>query len=491
METNHPGTFWLEQTSQDRPIIGVGTSLAGFMGKFQKGVLNQAVEVTSWADFVDKFGGIYKNTADYITAYCIRDFFKKGTRAYVVRVAHSDAEKSTINIPDTASVPVDILQVDALSEGLWSEGFDVVASAGTISGFKLVVKDADGVVLETFDNLSNTLTDSNYVLDMINGISQYVKITRLADITATKTLAYATYTLTGGLDGGTVTTAEYTGDQATKTGLYAFDAVDEMMNLSVPVDTDAVVTACDAYCASRGTMFFVHTAPKVSTTPALAKAWKLALTVQSTYASYYFPWLKVSDPLSSTSATLLIPADGYVLGEYASSDNSRGVHKAPGGVSTVSPSALGLAYNVSDAEQDTLNPYGLNCIRQFKGLGIVIWGVRVADLTDTTMIYVNKRRTLNYIKMTGQKNTRWTVFEPNDVVLRKNIVVAWTQFLAQMFKDGALVGNTASDAFFVVCDNTNNTASTRSAGQVITDIGVALSTPGEFIIFRISQKTAN
>jgi phage tail sheath protein FI len=63
-------------------------------------------------------------------------------------------------------------------------------------------------------------------------------------------------------------------------------------------------------------------------------------------------------------------------------------------------------------------------------------------------------------------------------------------FLTNVWRSGALFGTTPQEAFFVKCDAELNPPEVRELGQVITEIGVAIVRPAEFVIFRISQFTA-
>lgn len=201
------------------------------------------------------------------------------------------------------------------------------------------------------------------------------------------------------------------------------------------------------------------------------------------YAAVYYPWLVVNDPVSGGQVTA--PPSGHLAGVWARTDATRGVHKAPANTSIAG--ALGLVRPVSKGEQELLNPAGINCIRFFPGEGILVWGARTLAPEASEFRYINVRRLTNMIKETVLKNTRWAVFEPNHhplwAALRRDV----TAFLTNVWRDGALVGQTPQEAFFVKCDAETNPPEVRDEGRVVTLIGIAPVKPAEFVVFQLSQ----
>ena len=206
------------------------------------------------------------------------------------------------------------------------------------------------------------------------------------------------------------------------------------------------------------------------------------------YGAFYFPWLYVQDPLNPRGGLVAVPPSGHMAGIYARVDNSRGVFKAP--ANEIVRGALNLKYRVTSAEQADLNNKGINCIRFFSSEGIVVWGARTLADPSSDQKYVPVRRTTIMIEQSIVRSTRWAVFEPNDKTLWKTIRSAVTGFLTTVYQNGALMGATAEEAFFVKCDNETNTEATISLGQVNTVIGIAPVKPAEFIIFKIGQQAA-
>src|SRR5574337_62109 len=214
----------------------------------------------------------------------------------------------------------------------------------------------------------------------------------------------------------------------------------------------------------------------------------------SEYAAVYFPWLQVQDPaqmlIDGKSGTGLVnvPPSGHVAGIFARSDAGRGVFKAPANEEV--RGAIGLQYKLSRADHNKLNGPGVNIIRPLIG-AIRVWGARtVGGDANGDYKYISTRRYFNYLRESIEEGTQFVVFEPNTPALWKRIERSVTGFLTNEWRSGALFGTTADKAFYVKCDADTNPPEVRDLGQVVTEIGVAIVRPAEFVIFRISQFTA-
>ncbi|APR88344.1 Phage tail sheath protein FI [Minicystis rosea] len=200
-------------------------------------------------------------------------------------------------------------------------------------------------------------------------------------------------------------------------------------------------------------------------------------------AALYFPWLQVFDP--ATRGSIYVPPSGHMAGIYASVDGRRGVFKAPANVPVLG--VTDLRYAVSPRQHDGLNPQGVNCIRKLNG-NILVWGARTLGGNDNADFkYINVRRTFNYIRASIDAGTQWAVFEPNNSVLWARITREVSAFLRTLWASGGLFGDKPEQAFYVKCDAETNPPSGRDAGMVVTEIGVAIVRPAEFVVFRLGQ----
>lgn len=214
--------------------------------------------------------------------------------------------------------------------------------------------------------------------------------------------------------------------------------------------------------------------------------------IDSKYAALYYPWVRIANPLAATDparpSEIDLPPSGFVCGIYARSDIQRGVFKAPANETVTG--ALGLQRNVRFGEQEVLNPLGINCIRALANRGIRVWGARTLS-SDPEWKYVNVRRYFLYLEASIDRGTQWAVFEPNGERLWANIRTTVSDFLYSEWLNGALLGATPKEAFFVRCDRSTMSQNDLDNGRLICLIGVAALKPAEFVIFRIGQKTAD
>jgi len=259
-------------------------------------------------------------------------------------------------------------------------------------------------------------------------------------------------------------------------------SVDEELYLSVQKQ---LIDWCEA---SHTRMAIVDTPPGLNATRALE--WRQRLARDSAFATLYYPNVVVNNPLARPGATngerfITIPPVGHVAGVWARTDGTRGVWKAPANEAV--RGVARLEFEVTSGEQDLLNPEGVNCIRSFGSYGTKIWGARTLAKTDPSWRYINVRRLFNFIEESIRRGTQWAVFEPNDVDLWQRVKRNITSFLRGLWMQGALVGATPEQAFYVICDGSNNPASSVDEGRLIVEIGIAPVKPAEFVIFRISQ----
>jgi hypothetical protein len=208
--------------------------------------------------------------------------------------------------------------------------------------------------------------------------------------------------------------------------------------------------------------------------------------LDTTRAALYYPWVIINDPITNQDLTL--PPSGFMAGIYARNDVEIGVHKAP--ANEVVRNAIGLEVLINKAQQDVLNPLGINCIRFFEGRGIRVWGARTIS-SDPEWKYLNIRRYFAFLEASIDRSTQWAVFEPNGERLWANIRRTVESFLANEWKEGHLAGTKVEEAFFVRCDRSTMTQNDLDNGRLICLIGVAPLYPAEFVIFRIGQWTAD
>jgi phage tail sheath protein FI len=308
------------------------------------------------------------------------------------------------------------------------------------------------------------------------------------------------------------------GGGPSRQGVDLLEAIDEVKILAAPGYTDiASQTDLITHCEKLGNRVAILDAPatvetitqltKVAVAPAPAPAaggpagrakpeesgaeppGLRPPTSERGFGACYFPWIVVRDPLmprkNNQDNLVQVPPSGHVAGVWAKTDATRGVFKAPANFAL--RGALNLSFRVTREDQAELNQAGINCIRMFPREGILIWGARTLASSSSEWRYLNVRRLFNMIEESIAMNTRWVVFEPNDYTLWKSIIRDVRAFLTLLWRDGALMGRTPEEAFFVQCDEETNPREVIDAGIVVTRIGIAPVKPAEFVVFRIGQ----
>ncbi len=271
------------------------------------------------------------------------------------------------------------------------------------------------------------------------------------------------------------------GGPGKRSGLPAFNPISDISIVCAPgVDDPAAQDAILSHCEQNRFRVAVLDAPEslekgIDTIP---------MPRDSTMGAYYFPWVKIYD--AEADQDVYAPPSGGVAGVYGRVDSTRGVFKAP--ANEIFRGATGVKYALTDAEQELLNPKGVNCIREFEGRGIRVWGARTFS-SDPEWRYINVRRLFCMVEKSIQDGTNWVVIEPNTRALWKQIVRNITAFCLRLWKEGALFGDSPEEAFYVRCDDELNPPESIDAGYVVCELGIAPAKPAEFVVFRISQKT--
>ncbi len=297
------------------------------------------------------------------------------------------------------------------------------------------------------------------------------------------------FPLSDGNDGGIPNPERF------RQGLLQFDTLEDISIVAAPGSSaqpgaqairDHLITHVEQRRAYR--IAVLDTPPQQT----VGEARAVRSTMDSDHAALYYPWIIVPNPDArpgdrSLASELGVPPSGHVCGIYARNDNERGVHKAP--ANEVVRGTLRFESNINMRQQEVLNPEGVNALRSFPGRGHRVWGARLAS-SDPEFKYVNVRRYFNYISRTLDRGTQWVVFEPNGELLWDRVRGTVSDFLYDEWLNGALLGRTQTEAFFVRCDRSTMTQNDIDGGRLVCEVGMAVVKPAEFVIFRIGQKTA-
>jgi phage tail sheath protein FI len=213
-------------------------------------------------------------------------------------------------------------------------------------------------------------------------------------------------------------------------------------------------------------------------------------------AAIYFPRILISDPLNNGQLDSFAPG-GTIAGIFAKTDTTAGVWKAPAGIEAVMLGVEGFSLGggvntLTDADNERLNPAGVNGLRSFVGAGPVVWGARTlagADALASDWKYIPVRRLAYYIEESVVRGIKWATFESNNQALWAQIELSVSAFMQTLFRQGAFQGTAPPEAYFVKCDNTTTTLADMESGIVNIAIGFAPTHPAEFVVLTIQQTT--
>jgi phage tail sheath protein FI len=514
---SYPGVYIDEVSSGVRTITGVATSIAAFVGRALRGVVNVPVTINSYGDFERLFGGLWVGSS---LGYALRDFFLNGGgQAIVVRLYHvSDPARSS------ASFDANGLQLTARTPGAWGNQLRARIDHDIVppdpDRFNLTVRDGATRQLEVFRNLSWKEADARYVGAVLANESGLVTAAKPGalptahadldpaaspprlDLWADNTPATSSRVTVLAIDGGTLGVNDFTGpgkfDQ--KEGLYALRKADLFNLLCLPPYTDAggdllvgdveaaLVAEAAVFCEQRRAMLLVDP----------PSAWKRAgdavkgaadVGTNSKNAALFFPRLREPNPLRDNQVDELAPC-GALAGVFARTDTQRGVWKAPAGLDATLVGVPALSVPLTDAENGQLNPLGINCLRAMPAAGRIVWGARTLQGDDrlaSEWKYVPVRRTALFIEESLYRGTQWVVFEPNDEPLWAQIRLNVGAFMQNLFRQGAFQGKTPQEAYFVKCDKETTTQDDINRGIVNIAVGFAPLKPAEFVVIKLQQ----
>src|SRR3954447_21700907 len=519
-----PGVYVEEVPAQAKPIEGVGTSTAAFIGLAPGGPVNAPMRISNWTQFARIFADVNEPDngpfmAGAYLAHAVYGFFQNGGGlCWVVRVGTADrAPARQAALPAAVDRGLEAFRAVAVAgiegpvegdvaeeprapaEGKPDDGGDAKKderAGGEAPTYRVVVSRGDE--REEYDGLT-LKKGRNHIATKLNAASKLIRIEKTGGALAEAQRAPAPghYVLElPAIEPSEVTPGDFEGDVARREGIGGLAAIDEITMVCVP-DIMMFSTNGDgarvrdlqgktiAHCENAGDRMAILDAPP-GLLPQDVLEWRMNTAgYDSKFATLYYPWLEVMDPLSGQP--IMVPPSGHMAGIWARTDSTRGVHKAP--ANEVLLGVNGLGFQVTQEEQGGLNKAGVNCIRAFPGRGIRPWGARTLS-SDPAWRYLNVRRLFNYISESIMEGTQWAVFEPNDQRLWMQLRIAAGNFLTRTWREGALFGATPEQAFFVKCDEETNPPDVIEAGQVVIEIGISPVKPAEFVVFRLSQFSA-
>ena len=470
-----PDVYIEDVKSGSQSISQLSASIGAMIGATRSGVVGVPTLVTSWTDFVNKFANGLDTpfiSTSYLP-YAVYGFFKNGGKqVYITRVAHSTKAKATKEGTN--------LTVTAKNEGSW--GNDLKVKIVKNEDWVTDTNEEFDVTVELGSSASTTIKSvfTDTIVDAILNDSkakQWIGSVSL-NIETSVALTEETITLEGGVDGiSDLVDTDYVD------ALSSFDQViEEITMVAIPgVTTPAVRDGLLSYC-DNNKVFPIITAPMGST---IEEAKLLRKSTSAIYGAMPYPWGIMTDPLTNKEKT--VPPEGHYMGVCARIIESRGVFKAPAGTEATLRGFISMEISLSKSDCEILNPVGVVCLLTRRNYGLVVWGARGLNSSDSTMRYVSDHFLNINIRKSLYEGTQFAVFEPNEPNLWIGVKSACKAFLENLLAQGAFKGNGEGDAYYVVCDESNNTDATINEGYLNIEIGYAPVKPSEFVVIKLAH----
>jgi len=539
-----PGVYVEEVDRGSRPIEGVQTNIAAFIG-FSEAIRNGAeigkpMLVTTWSQYQEYFGkensDAYTDFDAYLPFAVDGWFLNGGARCWVVSIGTElpkPAQETTQPGPESTALTLktngkrESLQFSLKPEEVENGAVNVEILPGEpitntppdpnapgpipAEFFTVVVK-RNGEQLEKFDNLTmNREIQSElgtYVLTALEE-SQFVNAVDLTQrglpLVRRPVDGYFEVSPPPILPTQENLTRYVQGDRNDRKGIQGLFEIDEITIIACPdlmrtyqaglLDEDQIhgimelmIGLCENSAPNPPNRMVVLDAPPDKVKPQEVSSWLLNdFQRRSMFAALYYPWIQVANPRKN-GKPIFVPPCGHMMGIWSRTDETRGVYKAP--ANETPRGVIGLAYDSNFREQELLNPQGINCIRSFPNRGIKVWGARtLVEPEKTEWRFISVRRLMSYIEKSIELGTQWVVFEPNDQDLWARVRSTISNFIERIWREGALFGARPEEAFYVKCDETINTPDTMILGRLYVEVGVCPVRPAEFVVFRISQWT--
>jgi hypothetical protein len=496
-----PGVYITESltplTNNNIPGEAVGV----FAAAYTQGPNNPTL-ITSWNQYVQKYGSFAAASPNTSLHYAVYQFFNNGgSQCIVLAVPNTDAVTASATFQDVNTPPDNVMTISSLSPGLWGTNtYVAITSAGNTGRFNIQVYSggtASSNLVENFIDLSINPADSRNVATYINSPtygSNYISV----NVTLPGTYEAGVYDpalvaatpLTGGSNGVTAP------NLSTAIPLELDKLQGQILSVNVPgVYTASTINALVSWAEGRGDVMLVVDGPEPSFPETSAQVVQNYLNLitggspitNSTYVTMYAPWIQIVDPASSIpGGSVWVPPGGAVLGIWSRTDTAVGVWQTPAGVAYGAINLVNLEALFTSTDLDNLNINNINAIRFVPNYYPAIMGGRTLEQGYPDR-YVAVRRMLIKLEHDFTYLLQPALFEPNDAALWLQITSIITNYLTQLMQAGALGGTTPNTAFQVICDSSNNTPATASAGIVNVSVAVALLSPAEFIMINISQ----
>ena len=493
------GIFVLEGPAAGQPIPTRRETITAFLGPAPRGPVAIPVAVRSVGEYLQRFGS--PNRSSRLEHLLTQFFDNGGTVAVVVRVCRS-SECNEIALPG----PGGALRLTALNPGPLeclraSVDYDSIGPAQR-DRFNLVIHRLNSPnrrlveEQEIYRNLSVDPADPDYVghallassLVRLSGEPPAERPERTLGL-GVSTDAYI-YTKADWRSPDSPTDYDLIGSEAEGTGLLALEQIPILDLLCVvPGAPDAdlgpvILFAAERYCRKRNALLLVDPPAHWTTINAVTRSQR-EQGFTSPNVVTYFPAPRPA-PESSVRASVL----GAIAGQLVAADHRHGRWSPLWRRALTLHSRERVARILTETESRYLARLGINPLRpagpgrlRLEGLVTLARGHDIAaDWSD-----LSNRRTKLFIIDSVMRGTRWAAFQRNEPETRVTVSRQVADFLHELWNEGALIGSSAEEAFFIRCDADTNPDMQGQSGQLNLVMGFAPHRSGEFLVFRFEH----
>ncbi len=492
-------------------------SIGAVVGASRKGPVNERTLITSQKQFLQVFGppnasalppqngGAY-NTGAHFMHYAALEFLRESSQLYVTRVApealtggmrvYFDGNFNfgaswTAGAQFPAEEPFgpdDMFHIYGRDPGAWNSDISVQILPNPFqsdsSFYVMVFEGRRGIAVESFlvtlyDRIDGYGSQSN-IESVINNRSLYIRVTQnrnnsdfianpnrefmSAVIAGTTTMGVP---LVGGDDGVQPTF----GDLIQAWELYRDpELIDINILINAGYSVPPVQQAMVELAEERMDCVAILDVPSDQQTVQGALAYRRnLLNIDSSYAALYSPDYLIHDRYNDIE--LYVPPSGHVAAAYALTDNDYNVWFAPAGMSRGNLLINGVRHEYNLGDRDALVESQVNPTRVFEGRGIKIWGADTLQSMQSSLSNVSVRRLMIFLEKSLAEAALYSVFDPNDQILRDRLVDLCTRFLKPIQDARGIYW------FGVKCDAENNPPESIANGDVILDVYIDPSIP--------------
>lgn len=448
------------------------------VGRTERGPTDEALSVTSLADYEEQFGGF---VAYGVVHQQMQTFFEEGgSQAYVARVVGASATVGTANLPNSSTTAA--ITLTAIGAGAWSSNLTAqVVTAG--AGFAVKISLSSILVYNSGECSSATVAVNK--INTSSLASAYVSAAVGAG-GGSPVAGGATVTFSAGSDSETPTTSAYT----TALGLFT----DTVGAGAVAIPGQYGVTIWDAlisHCNTNNRIALCAFGEDATSTGVVSDAAAYANDSHSEHAAFFFPWIQIE---RAANVLAYISPEGYVAAKRALAQNSDGPWRPYAGLMSEASYVLGLKTNISKTTSDDLDEGRVNGLRVINGR-VRIYGARSASNDEINFRYITAQEMLNYVVVEAQARLEDLVFSTIDgrQTLFANVKSRLINLLDPIRINGGLyeafdaTGRRIDYGYSVVVNEAINPVSQLAGGLIRAKVGIRVSSVGDQIEIAVTK----